>query len=144
MIKIKTFSSKETETLGENFSKKLNGTEIIALYGDLGAGKTHFTKGICKGLQSKDNISSPTFSIVNEYNGKYKIYHFDMYRIKTIDDLYSTGFFDCIDNGIIVIEWSENIEDILPLNTIKIKLEYSSNNNERIISFKGVKKLWNY
>ena len=141
MIKIKTFSSKETETLGENFSKKLNGTEIIALYGDLGAGKTHFTKGICKGLQSKDNISSPTFSIVNEYNGKYKIYHFDMYRIKTIDDLYSTGFFDCIDNGIIVIEWSENIEDILPLNTIKIKLEYSSNNNERIISFKGVKKL---
>lgn len=141
MIKIKTFSPKETETLGENFSKKLNGTEIIALYGDLGAGKTHFTKGICKGLQSKDNISSPTFSIVNEYNGKYKIYHFDMYRIKTIDDLYSTGFFDCIDNGIIVIEWSENIEDILPLNTIKIKLEYSSNNNERIISFKGVKKL---
>ena len=144
MIKIKTFSSKETETLGENFSKKLNGTEIIALYGDLGAGKTHFTKGICKGLQSKDNISSPTFSIVNEYNGKYKIYHFDMYRIKTIDDLYSTGFFDCIDNGIIVIEWSENIEYILPLNTIKIILEYSSNNNERIISFKGVKKLWNY
>lgn len=137
-MKINTYSTEETESLGEKFSKKLKGNEVIALYGELGAGKTHFTKGICKGLNVYDDISSPTFSIVNEYNGKYKIFHFDMYRIKTFDDLYSIGFFDYIENGILIIEWSENIEDILPENTIKIKIGYSENKDERIITFKGV------
>lgn len=135
--KVKTRSAKETEILGEKLAKILKGNEIIALYGDLGAGKTHFTKGLCKGLDIYDGVSSPTFSMVNEYNGKYKIYHFDMYRIKSFDDLYSIGFFDYIDNGILVIEWSENIDSILPENTIKIRFEYSKNTNERVITFES-------
>ena len=140
-MKIKTCSTFETENLGEKLSKKLKGNEIIALYGDLGVGKTHLTKGICKGLNVLEDVLSPTFSIVNEYNGKYKIYHFDMYRIKTMDDLYSIGFFDYLGNGILIIKWSENISEILPKNTIKIKIEYSIKENERIITFKGVQSL---
>lgn len=134
-MKTISYSENETENIAESFAKKLKGKEIIAMFGTMGMGKTAFTRGLVKGLDSSDDVSSPTFAIVNEYHGKFNIYHFDMYRIKSLDDLYSTGFFDYIDNGIIIIEWSENIETVLPNNTIKIRIKLGENPNERVINF---------
>lgn len=141
MLSIKSNSCLETEQFGEKLAKRLNGNEIIALYGDLGAGKTALTRGICKGLDVKNSVSSPTYAIVNEYSGKFTVYHFDMYRVKSIDDLYSTGYFDYIDNGILIIEWSENIDSILPENVIKINISYGKKENERIIKIEGIENI---
>lgn len=130
-------SVEETEKIGEGFSEFLKGTEVIALYGDLGAGKTAFTRGLAGGLGVKDSVSSPTFSIVNEYRGIYPIYHFDMYRIDSWDDLYSVGFFDYIGNGIVIIEWSENIQGALPEDCIRIEINPGESENSRIIVIEG-------
>jgi tRNA threonylcarbamoyladenosine biosynthesis protein TsaE len=131
-------SVEDTEKFAEQFSKKLSGTEIIALYGDLGAGKTSFTRGLAKGLEVEDSVTSPTFAIVNEYSGIYPLYHFDMYRIENWNDLESIGFFDYINNGVIIIEWSENIEGALPSEVIKIFIDKTDNENERIIKIEGI------
>ncbi len=131
-------SVEDTEKFAEEFSKKLTGNEIIALYGDLGAGKTSFTRGLAKGLEIEQTVSSPTFAIVNEYSGVYPLYHFDMYRIENWDDLESIGFFDYINTGVIIIEWSENIEGALPSEVIKIYIDKTENDNERIIKVEGI------
>ncbi len=131
-------SVKETEDLAEELSKNLNGNEIIALYGGLGVGKTAFTRGLARGLGVEDSVSSPTFAIVNEYAGTYKLFHFDMYRIESWNDLYSIGFFDYIGNGVVVIEWSENIEGALPDDSVKIEIANGSSENERIIKIEGI------
>lgn len=130
-------SPEETEKIGERIAKKLKGTEVIALFGGLGMGKTAFTRGLCRGLGVDEGVSSPTFALVNEYGGKYNIYHFDMYRVTTWDDLYSTGFFDYIDNGVLVIEWSENIEGALPENAVKITISRGESDNQRIFEIEG-------
>ncbi|MCR5652837.1 MAG: tRNA (adenosine(37)-N6)-threonylcarbamoyltransferase complex ATPase subunit type 1 TsaE [Ruminococcus sp.] len=131
-------SVEQTEEFAEEFSKNLNGNEIIAMYGELGAGKTAFARGLAKGFGVEDNVSSPTFAIVNEYNGVYPLYHFDMYRIESWNDLDSIGFFDYIDNGVIIIEWSENIEGALPENVIKVNISKTDNENERIFKIEGI------
>ena len=134
------FTSKnicETERIGEEIGKKLKGTEVIALYGGLGMGKTALTRGIAKGAGGGDCVSSPTFAIVNEYRGRFKIYHFDMYRIDGWDDLYSIGFFDYLENGVLIIEWSENIEAVLPEDCIRIKIQEGSTENSRIFTIEG-------
>ena len=127
----------ETEALGKKLASKLKGNEVIAFYGDLGAGKTTFTRGIADFFNLKHEVSSPTFSLVNEYETpQIKIYHFDMYRINSLEDLESTGFFDYLGKGIFIIEWSENIDRYLPDETIKIKIE-NKDQNSRIIYIKG-------
>ena len=138
MIKIISHSAEETEKIGSDIAQKLNGTEVIALFGGLGMGKTAFTRGLSRGLGVNDGVSSPTFALVNEYSGKYNIYHFDMYRVTSWDDLYSTGFFDYIDTGVLVIEWSENIEGALPDNAIRIRISKGNFDNERVFEFEGV------
>lgn len=138
MIKIFSNSAEDTEAIGRKIAQKLNGTEVIALFGGLGMGKTAFTRGLASALDVEDGVSSPTFSLVNEYHGKYSIYHFDMYRVTTWDDLYSTGFFDYINNGVLVIEWSENIEGALPEDCIKINIHKGQSDNERIFEIEGV------
>lgn len=85
-------SYEDTLKIGESLAENLKGTEVIALFGGLGMGKTALTTGIAKGLGSNDSVSSPTFALVNEYHGKCNVYHFDMYRISSWDDLYSIGF----------------------------------------------------
>ena len=138
MKKILSKSVLQTEKIAAYLATKLKGNEIIALYGDLGAGKTSFTKGLAKALEvNPDEVHSPTFTLLNEYNGKYKIYHFDMYKINFLEELYSLGFFDFIENGIIITEWSENIDKFLPENTIKVHIEYVQNENERILIFEN-------
>lgn len=132
-------SANDTEKLGAQIASKLKGNEVIALFGGLGMGKTAFTRGLSCALGVDENtISSPTFALVNEYVGKFNIYHFDMYRVTTWDDLYTTGFFDYIGNGIIVIEWSENIEGAIPDDAVRIHISKGETDNERVFEIEGV------
>ncbi|MGN0460516.1 MAG: tRNA (adenosine(37)-N6)-threonylcarbamoyltransferase complex ATPase subunit type 1 TsaE [Ruminococcus sp.] len=137
-MKYTSHSVEETERIAMNLASKLKGKEVIAFFGGLGMGKTAFTRGVCKGLGFNDGVQSPTFSLVNQYDAKYTVYHFDMYRINTYDDLYSTGFFDYIDTGVLIIEWSENIENALPDDYIRIEICQGESENERIISIEGI------
>lgn len=128
-------SPQETIQFAENFAKTLNGGEVIAFRGDLGAGKTCFTRGIAKGLNFIGDVTSPTFALINEYlGGKFDIYHFDMYRISSWDELYSSGYFEYLElGGILVLEWSENVENALPKNTIYVEIEPVDENTRKII-----------
>ena len=138
MIKVVTESAKDTERLGERIASCLKGQEMIALFGDLGAGKTAFTRGLCRGLGIEDGVSSPTFAIVNAYRGIYPVYHFDMYRIGSVDDLFATGFYDYLGTGIIVIEWSENIESELEPDAVRICITKTDNADERVFEIEGL------
>lgn len=115
-------SVNETEALARNFAKKLKHGDFIAMYGDMGAGKTAFTRGLCSQLCPNEYVSSPTYTVVNEYaeNG-IRVCHFDMYRITDEDELYSIGFYDYTD-CIIVCEWTENIEYALPHSYYKVTI----------------------
>lgn len=108
-----TNSVEETIAAAEQVAASLSAGDIILYEGDMGAGKTHFTKGIAKHLGIDDEITSPTFALVNEYYGDMPLFHFDLYRIESYDDLYAIGFFDYIDRGgVIAAEWSENIAEL--------------------------------
>src|ERR1035437_6225726 len=130
----KTNSALETEDLGKKLAGVLKSGDIVALFGDMGVGKTAFVRGIAAGLNFTGEVSSPTFSIINEYiGGILPIYHFDMYRINGWLDLYSIGFFDYIDKPLVlIIEWSENIEFALPHTAIRISIEMGDHENQRI------------
>jgi len=125
----------ETEKIAENFAKTLNGGEVIAFNGGLGMGKTCFVRGMARGLGFYGDVTSPTFAVVNEYlGGTLDIYHFDMYRIESWEDLYSIGYFDYLSSGgVLAIEWSENIDEALESNTIYIEIE-NNGDNKRIIT----------
>ena len=129
-------SEKDTEGFAENFAKTLNKGDVIAFLGGLGAGKTAFTRGLARGLKCEDDVSSPTFAIVNEYYGETMLFHFDMYRIASIEELYSIGFFEYLDRGgVCAVEWSENILSALPQNTKYIKINRIDQNEREIIIF---------
>lgn len=138
MVRLISNSPQDTESIGAKIASKLKGDEVIALFGGLGMGKTAFTRGLCSALGITDGVSSPTFALVNDYSGKFRVYHFDMYRVNTWDDLYSTGFFDYIGNGVLVIEWSENIEGALPENAVRITILHGEHENQRIFEIEGV------
>lgn len=128
---IVTKNAEETQNVGMQFAAKLNDGDVVALYGDLGSGKTQFAKGICSGLGMKQVVNSPTFIIVNEYTSEslIKIFHFDFYRLKYYDDVYSIGFEDYMNSrGIVLIEWPELVEDSLPKNTKKIRIAHTAEN----------------
>lgn len=125
----------ETEEIAAKVAKKLEKGGFLALYGEMGAGKTAFVRGLVKALcpECLTLVHSPTFAIVNEYIGENaKIYHFDLYRLKDEDDLLSTGFYDYADGqSIIVTEWSELFEDAIPEDAIKLKIEATGENTRR-------------
>ena len=120
-VEIKTYSEEETMLFGEMISSVFGPGSVLALDGDLGAGKTHFTAGFAKGIGFDGYVSSPTFTIVNEYiGGRLPMYHFDTYRLSGVDDFYDSGLDEYFDyEGICVIEWSNIIEGALPPNTVK-------------------------
>lgn len=131
MNKFISKSTTQTEKFAFDFAKTLKPHDVIAFIGGMGAGKTAFVRGLAKGINVTDEVSSPTFALVHEYHGDIPLYHFDMYRISDLDDLYSIGFFDYLDlDAILAIEWSENITDFLPQNTIFIKIN-KLNDDER-------------
>lgn len=133
MLSILTNSGAETEAFAEKLAHRLRPNDVLAFFGGLGMGKTTFVRGLAKGLGSLDEVSSPTFSLVHAYRGSPALYHFDMYRVTTMDDLYSTGFFDYLETGaILAIEWSENIEGALPDGAIRVTFERISEEVRRI------------
>lgn len=108
-------SYEETQKIASDFARTLKSGDVICMYGDLGAGKTAFVQGMAKGLNITEPITSPTFTIVNEYSGSLPLYHFDVYRIADSDEMYEIGYEEYVyGDGISVIEWAELIEDILP------------------------------
>jgi tRNA threonylcarbamoyladenosine biosynthesis protein TsaE len=145
MVTVKSMSPAQTELVAFNLAKMLPYGKVIAMFGDLGAGKTAFTRGFAKGMDIDSDVSSPTFALVNEYRGYGKtLYHFDMYRISGWDDLYSTGYFDYLDEGAtLIIEWSENIEAVLPNDCVRVTINKTEDNNERIIEISGVEDFEN-
>lgn len=130
---IVTETQERTELLGGIFSRYLENGSFVAMYGDLGAGKTAFVRGIVKKMIPEAYVTSPTYTIVNEYvSDKYRICHFDMYRIESADDLESIGFFDYLKDGICIAEWCENIKDELPEQRYEIYFEKLSKEQRRI------------
>jgi tRNA threonylcarbamoyladenosine biosynthesis protein TsaE len=137
--KIITDSYQGTIKVGQAFGKTLKNGSIVAFFGDLGSGKTTFIKGIVKGLDinKKINVNSPTFIYLNIYNVKCPIYHFDLYRIKNKNHFFAMGFEEYfLSDGICLIEWAENIKDILPPNTTIIKMKHLSKNKRSILILK--------
>ena len=133
-------SPADTEKIGEMLGQKITGGRVVAFRGGLGIGKTCFTRGLAKGLGCTEQVTSPTFALINEYlSGRIPLYHFDMYRISSWEDLYSTSFFEYIDEGgVLACEWSENIENALPENTIFVEFtRISDTEREIIIKQKG-------
>ena len=128
-----TCSPEETENFGASVGNEIKENPLlprfIALYGDLGVGKTAFVRGLASVLAKDSIVRSPTFAIVNEYRGDGgSLFHFDMYRIEDEDELYSIGFYDYLDRGISVVEWSENIPYALPEHYIKVEISKISPN----------------
>ena len=138
-MEILTYSPSETEAFAEEFAKSLSGGEIIAFKGSMGMGKTCFTRGLARGLGYTGQVTSPTFAIVNEYiGGRLPLYHFDMYRIESWEDLYSSGYFDYIEaGGVIAAEWSENIQGALEGKVITVTIERIDENTRKITLEKG-------
>lgn len=131
MYKFISKCEQDTINFAENFAKELNKKDIIVLSGDLGSGKTKFVQGILKHFGLENEISSPTFTIVNEYNTRTcPIYHFDVYRLADIDEFYAMGGEEYFENGICLIEWGEIIEDALPSNYIKITFSKNDDNDD--------------
>lgn len=129
-----TACADETELVGAELANYVlsNKEEFVALYGDLGAGKTAFTRGFASVIAPGENVCSPTYTIVNEYEGRVPLFHFDMYRIEDEDALDSIGFYDYLGRGVIITEWSENIPYALPERYIKVEIEKISDSERRI------------
>lgn len=139
MVSFVTKSAAETEELAAQIAKKLIPGTVIAFFGGMGMGKTAFTRGLARGLGLDSHVSSPTFAIVNDYGGNPPLVHFDMYRVTSWDDLYTTGFYDYMDMGaILAVEWSENIENAIPENAVRITIEQGGSDDERIITIDGI------
>jgi len=123
MKQIKTYSQDETVQVGKALGSILEKGDVVLLSGDLGTGKTALTKGIASALGVEDYITSPTFTIVNEYSAEVPLYHFDVYRIADPDEMYDIGFEEYLyGDGVVVIEWAELIKDILPHEFIWVKI----------------------
>lgn len=138
-MKLKISSLLETERLGKVISQKLKKKSIICLTGDLGAGKTTLTQSIMKELGIQEYITSPTYTIVNEYHHPKKVFHFDVYRINDADEMFEIGFDDYLNqDAIIIIEWADIIEEIIPKDAIWIKILYTDNIDERLIEITGI------
>lgn len=125
-------SAEETNLIGERLASLLEAGDVLTLEGDLGAGKTTFTKGIAKGLGVKRTVNSPTFTIVKEYEGRLPLYHMDVYRLEDSDE--DIGFDEYFNgNGVSVVEWAQFIEEYLPTNRLDIRIKY--NGDSRILEF---------
>lgn len=138
MITYVSESTAETEEFASKIAKYLKRGSVVAFFGGLGVGKTAFTRGLAKGMGIGCSVSSPTFAIVNDYGGNPPLVHFDMYKVSSWEDLYSSGFFDYIDMGaVLAVEWSENIENALPEDTVRVTIE-KGGENSRIITIEGI------
>ncbi len=133
-----SYSENDTMKIAEEICSFVPAGTVVAFSGGMGMGKTAFVRGALKAYGNDSFVSSPTFSLVHDYGGNPKVYHFDMYRVTDIDDLYSTGFFDYLDdNSVLFIEWSENIISALPENTVFVDISQGEKAEYRKITVTG-------
>lgn len=131
----KTESSEETQALGEKIGKTLKQGDVIALIGDLGTGKTCLTQGIARGagIAPDEIVSSPSYILINEYNGKVPIYHIDLYRLENSKEIAELGLSEYVDgDGICIIEWAERMADALPNSCIKIHITFAEHGDDKV------------
>ena len=133
-----TNNEQETEALGERFSAGLSGGAVVAMYGDLGAGKTAFVRGMARGMGLSCRVSSPTFTIVNEYLGDRELIHFDMYRLSGADELFEIGWEDYLNRGAVcAVEWSEKVQDAFFGDEIRVTIEKLGDTRRKITIEEG-------
>ena len=135
-----TNTPEETEAIGAALGKILTPGTVLAYRGDLGAGKTAFTRGLARGLGCRSRVSSPTFTIVNEYDGPIPLFHFDMYRLSSSEELFDIGWDDYLTRGgICAVEWSERVEDAFEPGTVRIDFKrHAEEDGWRMIDIEGV------
>ena len=135
----RTENTAQTEALGQQLGRTLAPGSVVAFRGGLGMGKTAFTRGLARGLGCTGRVTSPTFTIVNEYRGKIPLFHFDMYRLGSSDALFDIGWEDYLDRGgVCAVEWSENVADAMPEGTVYVTIRRSpEGENARIITITG-------
>ncbi len=145
MLKITLDGLKETEKFGMKLGSILKGGEVICLIGELGAGKTNLTKSIAKGLGVKDYVTSPTFTLINEYKGaNFPLYHFDVYRLEGVEDILDLGFEEYFySKGVTIVEWGNKIEKALPEDVLTIEMNMGSNIDERVLNLSSSGELSN-
>lgn len=133
-------SEQETEAIGREMAQRLAPGAVVAFTGDLGAGKTAFVRGMAQGLGISQRVTSPTFTIVNEYQGRIPLFHFDMYRLPDADALFDIGWEDYLDRGgVCAVEWSENVAEALPEDTVWVEIRrLEGEDNGRRITITGV------
>ena len=137
MAEFISHSQLETEEVGRKLAEKLPGGSVVAMYGDLGAGKTAFVRGMAKCMGLSCRVSSPTFTIVNEYLGERELIHFDMYRLSSADELFDIGWEDYLSRGAVcAVEWSENVQDAFFGDEVVVRIE-KLNDTDRKITIEG-------
>ena len=144
MLKLITKSVEETLEIGEQLGKLLNKGNIVCLSGDLGAGKTAFTKGIAKGMGVFDYVTSPTYTIINEYEGRLPLYHFDVYRLNNVEEMYELGYEEYFfGDGVVVLEWADIVRDIIPGERLWITILNTKGDNSREIIMEPTGEAYN-
>lgn len=134
MLKYITGSVEETSKIGEKLGRLLDKGNIVCLSGDLGAGKTAFTKGIARGMDVQDYVTSPTYTIINEYEGRLPLYHFDVYRLNDVEEMYELGYEEYFfGDGAVVIEWADIVRDIIPVERLWITILNTKGDDSREI-----------
>ena len=129
-----THSERETEELGRRFAGPLPGGTVVAMYGDLGAGKTAFVRGMARGMGLDCRVSSPTFTIINEYLGQRELIHFDMYRLSGADELFDIGWEDYLSRGAVcAVEWSENVRDAFTGDEVVVRIRKLGDTEREIV-----------
>lgn len=142
MQKIITKSFDETFELGKRLGAKLHKGDIVCLTGDLGAGKTAFSQGVGAGLLVEDYVTSPTYTIINEYMGRLPLYHFDVYRLNDIEEMYELGYEEYFfGEGVVIVEWADLIKAIIPDTSIWIDISRGISEDERIITVTSSKDI---
>ena len=142
-MELLSHSPEDTEDIGARLAEQLEPGAVVAFTGDLGAGKTAFTRGLARGLGIPDRITSPTFTIVNEYEGgRLPLFHFDLYRMDSPEELFDIGWEDYLRRGgVCAVEWSENIADALEEDAVRVDIRRGASDQERVITIAGVSKL---
>jgi tRNA threonylcarbamoyladenosine biosynthesis protein TsaE len=144
MLKLTSESPEETLIIGERLGRLLEKGNIICLTGDLGAGKTAFTKGIAKGLEVLDYVTSPTYTIINEYEGRLPLYHFDVYRLNDVEEMYELGYEEYFfGDGVVVLEWADIVTDIIPRERLWITILNTKGDNSREIIMEPTGEAYN-
>ena len=126
-------SEADTIRLARDFARQLEAGSLVALYGDLGAGKTQFVKGVCEAFEVEEVVNSPTFTIVNEYHGKLPVFHIDLYRITNVDEIFGIGFDEYLESGgVCLVEWAERLDGIIPEKRFDVRLSLIDDSTREI------------